>query len=138
MANYGDEDTSFKAAGQHEGIAKLVDAFYREMDTDPQAATIRAMHAKDLALSNDKLRVFLAGWLGGPREYSTKYGPIHIPAVHAHLSIDEEERDAWLRCMQRAVDEQDAWTDDFKAYFMKAIAVPAEKVRRASVARREQ
>ena len=137
MADYGDEDTSFQTAGGHEGVAKLVEAFYRYMDTLPEATTIRNMHSHDLDLSADKLRVFLAGWLGGPREYAAKYGQIRIPRVHEHLSIDEPERDAWLLCMQRAVDEQDGWPDDFKEYFMGAIARPAEKVRRASVARRE-
>ena len=37
--------------------------------------------------------------------------------------------------MEAAVDEQ-PWTDDFKRYFMRAIAVPAERVWLASVARR--
>ena len=45
------------------------------------------------------------------------------------------ERDAWLACMECAVNEQ-PWTTDFKRYFMRAIAVPAERVRCASVARR--
>lgn len=136
MANYGVEDASFQAAGQRDGIAKLVEAFYRYMETLPEAATIRAMHADDLDLLRDKLTVFLTGWLGGPREYTSKFRRIRIPAVHAHLRIDEPERDAWMLCMQRAVAEQDAWADDFKAYFLKAIAVPAERVRRASLARR--
>ena len=84
-----------------------------------------------------KLKVFLAGWLGGPKEYAKRFRKIRIPHVHAHLAIDEAERDAWLACMKQAVDAQDAWSDDFKAYFLRAIAVPAERVRQASVARRE-
>ena len=63
------------------------------------------------------------------------FGPISIPRVHQHLPIGEAERDAWLACMARAVEEQ-SWTDEFKRYFMRAIAVPAERVRLASVARR--
>ncbi len=135
---HGDGDASFQAAGEHEGVAKLVEAFYRHMDTLSEAVTIRNMHAADLDESADKLRVFLAGWLGGPREYVAKYGKIRIPQVHAHLSIDEEERDAWMLCMERAVAEQDAWTDDFKAYFLREIRRPAEKVRLASVDRRAE
>ena len=136
MANYGIKDASYRAAGQRAGLAKLVDAFYRYMDTLPEAATIRAMHAEDLAVLREKLTVFLTGWLGGPREYATKFGRMRIPAAHAHLTIDEAERDAWLLCMKRAVAEQDAWADDFKAYFLQAIAVPAERVRQVSAARR--
>lgn len=137
MTSYGEGDTSYRAAGQRAGLEKLVEAFYRYMDTMPEARRIRAMHDADLTVSKDKLATFLCGWLGGPKEYSTKYGPIRIPHAHAHLDIDEAERDAWMRCMKHAVGEQDAWEDSFKAYFLGAIFVPAERVRKASVARRE-
>jgi hemoglobin len=128
---YGTGDASYQAAGGKEGLARLVDAFYDVMDTAPLARTIRAMHTADLSLSREKLKVFLSAWLGGPNEYRARFGPISIPGVHAHLEIAEPERDAWLHCMQRAVDDQ-PWAPDFKAYFMRAIAVPAERVRIAS------
>jgi hemoglobin len=128
MSTYGVADASYRAAGGRDGIARLVDAFYDHMDARPDAATIRAMHSPDLALSREKLQVFLCAWLGGPNEYRQRFGPISIPGVHAHLAIGEAERDAWLLCMQLAVDEQ-PWAPDFKAYFMRAIAMPAERVR---------
>lgn len=136
MTKYGVGDASFQAAGEREGIAKLVEAFYRHMDTAPEAATIRTMHDEDLAVSADKLRVFLAGWLGGPREYAAKFGPMRIPVAHAHLKIDEPERDAWMLCMSLAVAERDEWAEDFKEYFLRAISRPAERVRQVSAARR--
>jgi hemoglobin len=83
----------------------------------------------------DKLAVFLVAWLGGPNEYRSRFGAISIPGFHARFAIDEAERDAWLLCMARAVDEQ-PWAEAFKFYFMQAIAVPAERVRVASVMRR--
>jgi hemoglobin len=128
---YGTGAASFEAAGGTAGIAAVVDRFYDVMDSAPRAQTIRAMHDVDLSLSREKLKVFLCAWLGGPNEYRARFGPISIPGVHAHLEIGEDERDAWLDCMQRAVDEQ-PWADDFKAYFMRAIAVPAERVRIAA------
>jgi hemoglobin len=127
--------SSFDAAGGHEGLSRLVDAFYRHMDSLPEAAAIRAMHELDLHLSREKLKAFLAGWLGGPNTYRDRFGPISIPSAHQHLHIDESERDAWLLCMATAVDEQ-PWAADFKTYFMSAIAVPAERVRLSSLARR--
>jgi hemoglobin len=131
---YGTGDASYRAAGGREGLARLVDAFYDTMETAPEAAGVLAMHPPDLALSREKLKVFLAAWLGGPNEYRARFGPISIPGAHAHLAIAETERDAWLFCMRRAVDAQ-PWADDFKAYFLRAIAVPAERVRVASQAR---
>lgn len=135
MSTYGVADASFRAAGGEEGIARLVDRFYVHMETAPEAATIRAMHAGDLATVSEKLKVFLTAWLGGPNRYRERFGPIAIPAFHARFAIDESERDAWLFCMQRAVDEQ-PWAEDFKAYFMRAISVPAERCRVASVQQR--
>lgn len=128
---FGVGSSSYEAAGQRDGLARLVDAFYDYMEALPEAATIRAMHPRELALSREKLKVFLSAWLGGPNEYRERFGPISIPRAHAHLAIDEPERDAWLHCMRRAVDDQ-PWTAEFKAYFLRAIAVPAERVRAMS------
>lgn len=128
QAVYGEGDASFQAAGGEAGLRALVDAFYDIMAQLPQAQKIRAMHAEDLALSRDKLARFLCGWLGGPRRYSEKYGPINIPQAHRHLSIGEAERDAWLACMAQAI-EQQPYAEDFKVYLLKALAVPAERCR---------
>jgi hemoglobin len=130
-STYSTGAASYEAAGGREGIARLVDAFYRVMDTAPQARVVRAMHELDLTMSREKLKAFLSAWLGGPNEYRSRFGPISIPGAHAHLDIGTDERDAWLHCMQCSVDEQ-PWRADFKAYFMRAIAVPAERVRVAA------
>ena len=97
---YGEGDASFQAAGGLEGLRKLVDRFYQAMDELPEAKAIRAMHPRDLTVARDKLTLFLSGWLGGEKLFSKTYGPIIIPVAHAHLDIDEPERDAWLACMQ--------------------------------------
>lgn len=125
---YGTGDASYQAAGQLAGIQRLVDAFYRYMDTLPEAAGIRAMHAEDLAESRHKLSSFLSGWLGGPRLYSQQYGPIVIPSAHRHLAIGSRERDAWMLCMEKAVAEQ-PYDDAFKHYLLKQLFIPAERVR---------
>ena len=106
---------------------RLVDLFYDAMQTRPDARTIVAMHPADLSLSRDKLAAFLTGWLGGPKRYREHWGPIRIPPAHAHLVIGTVERDAWLACMQVAIDAMDV-ADDFRAYFMREIAVPANRV----------
>jgi len=127
-AVYGDGDTSFQAAGGQAGIKCLVDRFYDYMETVPEAAAIRAMHPKDLEVTRDKLYCFLCGWLGGEKLFAPKYGPIMIPRAHEHIDIAEPERDAWLLCMEKAVAEQ-PYTEDFKAYLMRELFVPAERCR---------
>jgi hemoglobin len=126
---YGVGDASFRAAGGEEGIRRLVEDFYRLMDSLPEARRIRAMHPPDLEESIDKLARFLCGWLGGPKRYQEKYGRIALPHAHAHLPIDADDRDAWLLCMDRALALQ-PFADDFKAYLIEQLAVPAERIRR--------
>lgn len=70
---YGVGDASYRAAGGIEGLRRLVDEFYRQMDEWPEAAALRRLHPEDLAPSRDKLASFLSGWLGGPKLFSEKY-----------------------------------------------------------------
>ncbi|MFN3232392.1 MAG: group II truncated hemoglobin [Alphaproteobacteria bacterium] len=125
---YGTGDASFQAAGGYEGIKRLVDDFYDIMQAREDAQRILRMHPRDLDVSRDKLTRFLCGWTGGPKLYSEKYGSITIPGVHAHLDIAEAERDAWLACMQDALAQQ-PYAEDFKAYLLRELGVPAERVR---------
>ena len=126
--NFGQDDASFQAAGGIEGITDLVARFYVVMNTAPEAAVIRAMHPEDLTVTEDKLARFLCGWLGGPRRFDERYGPISIPRAHSHLVVNEPERDAWLFCMQRALEQVD-YSPEFKRYLLRQLAVPAERIR---------
>ena len=124
---YGFSDASFQAAGGVEGIRKLVDDFYRFMDELPEAKIIRALHKNDLTISRDKLTLFLTGWMGGPKAYSEKYGAINIPRDHSHLPIGEQERDAWLLCMEKAIAAQN-YSPEFGTYLLTQLRIPAERI----------
>ena len=134
---YGDGDATHQALGGVEAIRRLVEAFYDEMDTLPEARRIRDLHPSDLEVSIDKLARFLSGWTGGPKLYSEKYGPIKIPIFHQHLPVGEEERDAWLLCMERALDRMDH-PDDLKAYMLRELFVPADRIRQRVTQRRAE
>lgn len=125
---YGVGDSTLRAAGGESGVRALVDAFYDYMDTLPEAAGIRAMHDADLSESRDKLTTFLIGWMGGPSNYAEKYGSINIPGAHRHLAIGLAEKEAWLLCMQKALDDQD-YEEVFKRYVMVQLSFPAEMCR---------
>ena len=125
---FGINDSSYIAAGKFEGIQKLVICFYTIMEELPEATDIRDMHPADLTVSIDKLACFLSGWLGGPRLYAEKYGGFSIPQVHKHLKVTELERDAWLLCMYEALNLQ-PYSEPFKKYMLKQLAIPAERIR---------
>lgn len=128
---FGVADSSYKAAGEEHGLRKLSTDFYSLMDTLPAAKLIRDMHKDDLELMTDKLTLFLSMWLGGPRTYIEKYGKASMPQAHSKFIINEPERDAWLLCMDRAIDRQ-SYTMQFKDYLKKQFRFPAEMIRKTS------
>ena len=128
MAVYGEADASFQAAGGEAGIRLLAEEFYRQMSVLPESKKIFDMHTGDLEVTIDKLTRFLCGWLGGPKLFNEKYGQIRIPVAHKHLEIGTNERDAWLLCMQKALQLQ-PYEDDFKVYLLEQLFVPAERSR---------
>ncbi len=90
------------------GIRQLCDTFYDIMDSAPEAAAIRRMHASDLGPMKARLAEYLTGWMGGPPVYAQKYGSVCMTEPHAPFRIGPEERDAWLWCMQRALEQTGA------------------------------
>jgi hemoglobin len=97
--------------GGDAGIRRLVDRFYDLMDSAPEAATIRKLHATSLKASREKLYMYLTGWTGGPPIYVEKHGHPRLRARHLPFSIGERERDEWLWCMNTALDEHDMPAD---------------------------
>ncbi len=86
-------------------LRALVERFYDLMDSAPEAKDVRALHAKSLGQAREKLFMFLSGWSGGPALYIEKYGHPRLRQRHMPFSIGEIERDQWLWCMGKAVDE---------------------------------
>lgn len=95
----------FEMLGGEAAVVQLVDAFYRHMDLRPDARGIRAMHAPDLASTKAVLVLYLCEWLGGPKAYSARRGHPRLRMRHAGFSLGTTERDAWLACMDAALEE---------------------------------
>ena len=95
----------FEMLGGEAGVVRLVNAFYRHMDTRPDARGIRAMHAPDLASTQAVLVLYLCEWLGGPKAYSAQRGHPRLRQRHSSFSIGVAERDAWLACMRAALED---------------------------------
>jgi len=94
--------TPYQLLGE-QGIRELCSVFYDIMDTAPEAAGIRAMHAQDLGPMKEKLAEYLIGWMGGPPLYADKYGTVCMTTPHEPFHIGPQERDQWLLCMDRAL-----------------------------------
>jgi hemoglobin len=98
-------ESIYESLGGEQTLRALVDRFYDVMDTRPEAADIRALHPADLTESRNKLFWFLSGWSGGPPMYIERFGHPRLRARHLPFSIGEAERDQWLWCMNRALEE---------------------------------
>ena len=114
--------------GGAEPLRRIVDRFYDLMDSEPQAAGIRAMHAPDLGPMRQRLFEFLSGWLGGPPLYFERPGQKCIVSAHGAFAIGAAERDAWMMCMRRAL-EDCAAPADVRALIEPAFARMAEGFR---------
>jgi hemoglobin len=120
--------TPFELMGGDAGIRRLVDRFYDLMDSAPEAATIRALHAKSLAASRNKLHLYLMMWTGGPQTYIEQRGHPRLRARHLPFPIGERERDEWLWCMDRALAEHDM-PDELRVALREKLHALADHMR---------
>ncbi len=100
------ETTPYELMGGDAAVRGLVDRFYDLMDEDPDYFGIRKLHPESLAGSRQKLYMFLSGWLGGPALYTNEFGHPRLRARHGPFAIATSERDQWLACMNRAMEDR--------------------------------
>lgn len=121
-------DLPFDGIGGEAGIRTLVDRFYDLMDSSPEAADVRRLHAASLKRSREKLFEYLTGWMGGPPLYESKYGHPRLRARHLPFAIGVRERDQWLWCMDRAMAEQ-AMPDALRTFLRTRLHQLADHMR---------
>ena len=97
--------TLYELIGGETELRALVDRFYDAMDSAPEAKHVRAIHPDDLTNSRDKLFMFLSGWSGGPPLYMQKIGHPRLRQRHMPFPIGKVERDEWLWCMDRSLEQ---------------------------------
>lgn len=95
--------TFYDEIGGHETFQKIVSVFYREVALDP---VMKPMYPEeDLGPAEDRLRMFLEQYWGGPTTYGETRGHPRLRMRHMPFHIDADARDRWLRHMRTAVDE---------------------------------
>jgi hemoglobin len=97
------EVTFYEAVGGDETFRRLVHRFYEGVAADP---LLRPLYPEeDLGPAEERLRMFLIQYWGGPRTYGERRGHPRLRMRHVPFRIGEAERDAWLRHMRTAVEE---------------------------------
>ncbi len=97
--------TFYEEVGGHETFRRLVAAFYRGVAADPE---LRSMYPEaDLGPAEERLRMFLEQYWGGPTTYSQRRGHPRLRMRHAAFHVNPAARDRWLAHMRAALDEID-------------------------------
>ena len=98
-------ESFYAAVGGEETFRRLVSRFYAGVASDP---VLRRLYPdEDLSSAEERLRMFLVQYWGGPRTYSEQRGHPRLRMRHAPFAIGERERLAWLAHMREAVDSLD-------------------------------
>jgi len=95
--------TFYESAGGEETFTRLVHRFFEQVATDPVLR--RVYRDPDLGPAEERLRLFLIQYWGGPEKYHQLRGHPRLRMRHVRFRIGEEERDAWLHAMRVALDE---------------------------------
>jgi hemoglobin len=95
----------YEAIGGAPTVDALTRRFYDLMDSLPEAARCRAIHPPSLEGSRAKLYDYLTGYLGGTPLYIEKHGHPRLRSRHFMAAIGPAERDEWLICFRRAMEE---------------------------------
>jgi hemoglobin len=120
----GPDYTPFDALGPAASAA-LARRFYDHMDAHEPALV--AAHRLDetgtrvAPVVRERFTLFLIEWLGGPRDYSARNGHPRLRMRHGHVAIDGALRDAWLRCMNVALEDPEVG-DDVRRYLRGRFA----------------
>ncbi|MFC5452106.1 globin domain-containing protein [Paenibacillus aestuarii] len=83
-------------------IRKIVNAFYPKVLAHPLLAPIFPEEIEPLI---EKQYQFLTQFFGGPSLYTEQHGNPMMRARHAPFPITVKHAEAWLDCMQRALEE---------------------------------
>ena len=101
--NDGVTTTFFDEIGGEETFTRIVAAFYRGVADDPY---LRAIYPEeDLGPAEERFRLFLMQYWGGPTTYSERRGHPRLRMRHAPFAVTPKAKEHWLRHFRDALDE---------------------------------
>lgn len=111
----------FEAVGGTETFGRLAKRFYEGVATDE---VLKAMYPEeDLGPAEERLRLFLEQYWGGPGTYQELRGHPRLRMRHMPYKINPDARDRWLWHMRAAVDElalPPAYEEELWSYLERA------------------
>jgi hemoglobin len=95
--------TFYDEIGGEETITRIVAGFYRGVATDP---VLRPLYPEeDLGPAEERFRLFLMQYWGGPTTYSERRGHPRLRMRHAPYAVTPVAKEHWLTHFRAALDE---------------------------------
>ncbi|MCM2675051.1 globin domain-containing protein [Alkalicoccobacillus plakortidis] len=113
--------TPYEALGGEEVLSKLVDTFYSHVANH---TLLSDLFPNDLTETAYKQKHFLTQFLGGPSLYTEEFGHPMLRARHLPFPITTEHAEAWLSCMQKALEEVQV-DQTVRDYMMERLTLTA-------------
>ncbi|MGQ0575437.1 MAG: globin domain-containing protein [Pseudonocardia sp.] len=97
----GDAPSFYDEVGGAPVFRAIAAGFYAGVAADP---VLRPLYPDDLGPAQERMRMYLEQFWGGPRTYAEQRGHPRLRVRHFRWRIGPVERAAWVRCMQAAID----------------------------------
>jgi len=120
--------TLYQRLGEERGVEAIAKNLYEWMAELPEAAYIHSLHQMETSEVRNRLVAFLTRFFDGPDRYREQYGEPMMRRRHMHIPIGPAERDAWMLCMHKSLQENVA-DDELRAEVESKIAAFAEHMR---------
>jgi len=92
----------YDEVGGHDVFARLVHYFYEGVAEDE--VLMRMYPSYDMDGAEERLRMFLEQYWGGPGTYSERRGHPRLRMRHVAFHVNPDARDRWLGHMREAMD----------------------------------
>lgn len=102
-------DTPLDRLGGEAKALAIAERFYDVMsDDEPALARLHELDADGRVARGPRERfaLFFVGWLGGRQTYVERHGHPRLRMRHAAVAVTPAMRDAWVRAMRRAMDDE--------------------------------
>lgn len=113
--------TIYEAVGGAEGVRRIVEAFYPNVQKHPLLAPL---FPEDIRPVMEKQYMFLSQFFGGPSLFSDAYGHPMMRARHMPFEITPARAEAWLSCMAQALKEV-GLDPELQSFVLERLSGPA-------------
>ncbi len=115
------KNSTYDLIGGAETVRRLVEAFYPKVVKNP---VIGPLFPEDIDPVKEKQYLFLSQFFGGPDLYTQQNGHPMMRARHMPFPITEKHANAWLECMQQALQEIQL-PNELQTHILERLSGPA-------------